>query len=108
MADKSCPIKPKTPDLSGVEVVKLLPEEELDHALAMQLANGEAARHYEEYMLISWYDRDRDLESPPHATEGPGDGPKDGYIHYALNHGAALEIDISNGRFVFFYTPVEW
>ena len=109
MTDKSCPIKIKGPDLSGVEVISLHPgDDELGHGQAMLLANAEAARRYEEYMLISWYDRQRDLESPPHATEGPEGGVTDGYIHYALSHGAALKVNIDDGRFVFFYTAVEW
>ncbi|MCJ7604220.1 MAG: AF1514 family protein [Desulfobulbaceae bacterium] len=33
---------------------------------------------------------------------------KDGYIHYGLSHGAKLKIDIEDGRFVFFFAPVEW
>jgi hypothetical protein len=108
MTGKSCLIKIKTPDLTGVEVVYLQPKDELDHGQAKLLADAEAARRYEEYMLVSWYDLDRDLESPPHATEGPEGGPTDGYIHYALSHGAALKVDVAGGRFVFFYTPVEW
>ena len=107
MTDKSCPIKVKGPDLTGVEVVVLPPGEECDHGQAKLLADAEAARRYEEYMLVSWYDRDRDLESPPHATEGPEGGPTDGYIHYAMSHDAALKVDVGDGRFVFFYTPVE-
>ena len=107
MTDKSCPIKVKGPDLAGVEVVELR-SEDIDYVQAKLLADAEAAKRYEEYMLVSWYDRDRDLESPLHATEGPEGGPTDGYIHYALSHGAALKVDVGGGRFVFFYTPVEW
>jgi hypothetical protein len=59
-------------------------------------------------MLISWYDRDRDFESPQHATEGPEEGKTDGYILYAISHSATLKVDIEAGRFVFFYTPIEW
>ena len=59
-------------------------------------------------MLISWYDRDRDVESPPNTTECAAGCQKDGYIHYAVNHGAELKVDIEAGRFVFFFTPVVW
>jgi hypothetical protein len=106
--EKNCPLKTRGPDLSEVDVVEFQAGGEVDHGQAMELANAEAEKRYGEYMLISWYDRDRDLESPPHATEGPVDGPKDGYIHYALSHEAALKVDVGEGRFVFFYTPVEW
>jgi len=107
MEEKSCPIG--GPDQSQLEEVRLHPAKPVqDYQEAMNLAKEEAASHFEEYMLMSWYDRDRDYESPPHSTEKPGDGPKDGYIHYALNHGAKLRVDIEDGRFVFFFAPVEW
>ena len=108
MTEKSCPIKIKSPDLADIEIVELQSRDECDHGQAKLLADAEAARRYEEYMLVSWYDRDRELESPAHATEGPEGGPTDGYIHYALSHDAALKVDVADGRFVFFYTPVEW
>ena len=72
------------------------------------LAKAEAEKYFDEYMLMSWYDRDRDFESPPNTSESPGDVPKDGYIHYAMNHGAKLKVEIDEGRFVFFFAPVEW
>ena len=107
MNNESCPIK--SLDMSQIEVVSLQPENGTsDYQEAMALANSEADRRYEDYMLISWYDRDRDFESPPHATEGPEEGKTDGYIHYALSHDATLKVDIEAGRFVFFYTSVEW
>ncbi len=110
MADESCSISPvATPDISGIEVVSLHPENMVkDYQEAMAIAKEQAEQRFEEYMLVSWYDRDRDFESPPNTTEKSGDGPKDGYIHYGLNHGAQLKVDIEDGRFVFFFTPVEW
>jgi len=108
MGNDSCPIR--FPDLSQVEeMVMLHPEKGVsDYREAMELANREAANRYEDYMLLSWYDRGRDFESPSHATEGPEGSPTNGYIHYALSHGATLKVDIENDRFVFFYTRVEW
>ena len=110
MTDQSCPISLiGAPDLSNIEIVSLNPETIVkDYQEAMVIAKEQAEQRFEEYMLISWYDRDRDFESPPNTTEKPGDGPKDGYIHYGLNHGAKLKVDIENGRFVFFFTPIEW
>lgn len=110
MGDKnneSCPIS--TPDLSAVEIVRLDPEERVrDYAQAVALAREEAAARFHEYMLLSWYDRDRDFESPPHTSECAASCAKDGYIHYGVSHGARLMVDIEGGRFVFFFTPVEW
>jgi hypothetical protein len=104
--NQSCPIK--FPDLSQVEVVSLHPENGVsDYQQAVELARSEAEQRFSEYMLVSWYDRDRDFESPPHTTESCGNG-KDGYIYYGLSQRAKLMVDIEDGRFVFFYAPVEW
>ncbi len=105
--NQSCPIK--SPDLSQVEVISLHPENGVsDYQQAAELAGSEAEQRFEEYMLVSWYDRDRDFESPPHTSECSEGCKKDGYINYGLSHGATLRVDIEDGRFVFFYAPVEW
>ena len=106
MVDRSCRLN--IPDLSQLEVVSLSPEGGVkDYREAVDLARVEAGKRFEEYMLVSWYDRDRDFESPPNTTESGGDC-KNGYIHYGLNHGAKLKVEIEGGRFVFFFAPVEW
>jgi hypothetical protein len=104
MSEPSCALT--TPYLSGVEVVCL--ESGGDFPAARVLADGEAGKRFADYLLISWYDRERDFESPGHVSECAGSGPKLGYIHYALSRGARLKVEIDSGRFVFFYTPVEW
>lgn len=107
MNGESCPIQP--PGEEKVEVVYLHPENGIDdYRQAMTLAREEARQRFEDFMLVSWYDRDRDFESPPNTTECAGNCKKEGYIHYGLNHGARLKVDIEDGRFVFFFTPVEW
>jgi len=107
MADQNCPIR--SPDHSKIKVVSLQPENRIsDFQEAMALARDQAEQRFEEYTLVSWYDRDRDFESPPHASECYEGCRKEGYIHYGLNHGAKLKVDIENGRFVFFFAPVEW
>lgn len=107
MNDESCPLA--TPDLSGVEVVLLHSGGgEGGFRLAKDLAEAEAGKRFAEYLLISWYDRERDFESPSHVSECGGCGPKQGYIHYALSRGARLKVEVDSGRFIFFYTPVEW
>ena len=108
MTDGSCPLL--TPDLSGVEVVMVMVPNKGgigDFRQARELAEAEAGKRFSEYMLISWYDRERDFESPANTTESAC-GPKNGYIFYALNRGARLKVEIDGGRFIFFYTPVEW
>jgi hypothetical protein len=107
MADQSCPINSSA--LLQLELVSLQPEHKVsDYQAAMALAREQATQRFEEYMLVSWYDRDRDFEWPPHSSECSDGGRKDGYVHYGLSHGAKLKVDIEDGRFVFFFTPVEW
>lgn len=74
---------------------------------ALPLANAEAARCLAEPMLLSWYDRDRDFESPQHVSECHQASATPGYVDYALHRGATLRVDIENGRFVFFYLATE-
>lgn len=94
-------------DLSNVKVVELSPSAPLkDYIVATQLANAEAAARLGDYMLLSWYDRDRNFESPQHASECHADSAIPGYVDYGIYHGASLMVDIEQGRFVFFYLAV--
>ncbi len=96
-------------DLSGVKIIQLTPSMPLsDYLAAMKLADIEAQKQQGDVMLISWYDRDRDFESPQHSSECHLDSAIPGYVDYGLSHGAKLMIDIENGRFVFFYMPVSF
>lgn len=96
-------------DLSGVSVVSLAPQPPLaDYRAAMRLADAEAAVRLGEYMLLSWYDRDRDFESPQHASECHLDSAVPGYVDYGVSHGARLMVEIEDGRFVFFYLPLDF
>ncbi len=80
----------------------------VDYRSAMALANDEAQQRLgPNYMLLSWYDRDRDFESPQHASECHLDSAVPGYVDYGVHHGATLMIDIEAGRFVFFYLAPE-
>jgi hypothetical protein len=101
-------ILPTAADLSQVTVVELQPESPVaDYQVAMQLANAEAEERLGEVMLLSWYDRDRDFESPQHASECHQDSATPGYVDYGIHHGASLKVDIEQGRFVFFYLAVD-
>jgi len=95
------------PDLTGVTLVALNPEVPLkDYLEAMNLAKEEAVKHMDDFMLMSWYDRDRNFESPQHASESDEECAVPGYVDYGINHGATFKVDIEKGRFVFFFTPV--
>ncbi len=101
-----CDLSP--PSYEGVEIVEISPDQSPDnHMQAMNIADKIAENNLGQYMLLSWYDRDRDLESPRHSSECHVKGAVPGYVDYGLYHGATLKIDIENGRFVFFYMPVE-
>ncbi|HEY0720442.1 MAG TPA: AF1514 family protein [Gammaproteobacteria bacterium] len=88
---------------NSVEVVWLDPVPTLgDYQAAMAIADAEAKKRGQG-MLLSWYDRDRDFESPQHASECGKQGATPGYVDYALNRGANLKVDVHHGRYIFFY-----
>jgi Domain of unknown function (DUF5619) len=96
------------PGCTGVNIIQLSPEPALqDYLQAMELADKEAEKCLGGFMLLSWYDRDRDFESPQHSSECHANSAIPGYIDYGLRHGATLKVDIEQGRFVFFYLPVD-
>jgi len=99
---------PAKAGLSQVTVVKLSPPSPCrDFPDAMRQANDEASHRLGEHMLLSWYDRDRHFESPQHSSECHQASAVPGYVDYGLSHGATLMVDIEDGRFVFFYFPVD-
>ncbi|NOX08229.1 MAG: hypothetical protein GXP22_01855 [Gammaproteobacteria bacterium] len=92
---------------TAITMIELSPTQSVvDYKEAMQLAANEAEARLGECMLISWYDRDRDFESPQHSSECHQDSAIPGYVDYAISHGATLKIDIEQGRFVFFYMDI--
>jgi hypothetical protein len=95
------------PDRVGVTVIALDEAPLDDYRQAMARADEIADEQLGNYMLLSWYDRDRDFESPQHSSECHQDSATPGYVDYGLNHGATLKVDIEQGRFVFFYLPVD-
>lgn len=103
----TCPL-PSAPDLSRITQVRLDPDSRLpDYLAAMRLANAEATRRPGDHMLLSWYDRDRDFESPRHASECHQASATPGYVDYGLHHGETLMVDIEDGRFVFLDLPID-
>lgn len=78
-----------------------------DFDAAIRRASAVADELLGENMLLSWYDRERDLESPAHASECHEGCAIRGYWDYALNRGATLAVDFDGGRFVFCFRPME-
>ncbi|KRT56220.1 hypothetical protein Ga0074115_13510 [endosymbiont of Ridgeia piscesae] len=99
----------REPEMHGIEVVELNPDPALpDYLEGMKLADAQAQSRLGEFMLLSWYDRDRNFESPQHSSECHQDAAVPGYVDYGIHHGAKLKIDIEQGRFVFFYMPQDF
>lgn len=97
-----------TTDNNGIKIITVkTPEPLADYRAAMVIADKLANDHLGEAMLLSWYDEDRDFESPQHASECHLDSAIPGYVDYGISHGASLKIDIEDGRFVFFYLSLE-
>ncbi len=95
------------PSYEGVDIVKLQPRPSPANYLeAVAIANNIAEDKLQDNMLLSWYDRDRDFESPQHSSECHALSAVPGYVDYGLYHSATLKVDIEDGRFVFFYLPI--
>lgn len=74
----------------------------LDFNAALKLATAIAQQQLDdETMLLSWYDRERDLESPAGVSECHVGCATKGSWDYALNRGARLVVDFDSGRFYF-------
>ena len=72
-----------------------------DFDAAIKRASTVADELIGENMLLSWYDRDRDLESPAHVSECHEGCPTRRYWDYALNRDGALAVDFDDCRFAF-------
>lgn len=103
----ACPVNQSHPDFSGI-TVEIAPSGGVtDQRAAMALADTIAKDRLADYMLLSWYDRDSDFESPQHVDECHKNSTVPGYVDYALYRNASLKVDIEQGRFVIFYLTVE-
>lgn len=57
-------------------------------------------------MLLSFFDRERDLESPAGVSECHRDCPIPGWQEYAETRGGELMVNFSQGRYVFCFRPL--
>ena len=95
-------------EASGLTVLDFSTTKPLsDYRDAIELATRIATEHFGEMMMLSWYDRDRDFESPQHSSECHLDSAIPGYVDYGISHGATLKVVIEEGRFVFYFTQIE-
>jgi hypothetical protein len=77
-------------------------ELDLDFNASLRLASAIAQQQLgEDTMLLSWYDRERDLESPAGASECHQGCATKGSWDYALNRSARLAVEFDSGRFFF-------
>ena len=74
----------------------------LDFNAALKLATAAARQQLgDKTMLLSWYERERDLESPAGASECHVGCATKGSWDYAENRGARLAVEFDSGRFFF-------
>lgn len=74
----------------------------LDFNAALKLATAISRQQLDEdAMLLSWYDRERDLESPAGVSECHEGCVTKGSWDYALNRGARLAVEFDSGRYTF-------
>jgi hypothetical protein len=74
----------------------------LDFNAALKLATAIARQQLgDDTMLLSWYDRERDLESPAGVSECHEGCATKGSWDYAKNRGARLAVEFDAGRFFF-------
>jgi len=73
----------------------------LDFNAALKLATAIAQQLADDTMLWSWYDRERDLESPAGVSECHEGCATKGSWDYALNRGARLAVEFDSGRYTF-------
>lgn len=77
-------------------------ELEVDFNAALRLATAIALHQLgEDTMLLSWYDRERDIESPAGVSECHEGCATKGSWDYGLNRGARLAVEFDAGRFYF-------
>lgn len=78
----------------------------LDFEACLKLANAIARHLLGEAMLLSFYDRDRNLESPAGVSECHVGCATPGWQDYAENRGGTLMVNFEHGRHVFCYRPI--
>ena len=77
-------------------------ELDLDFNAALKLATAIALQQLgDDTMLLSWFDRERDLESPAGVSECHVGCATKGSWDYALNRGARLAVEFDADRFYF-------
>lgn len=81
-------------------------ESGLDFNLAKRMADSAADEKIDEPILLSWYDKPRDIESPAGVSECHIGCSVRGCVDYAANRGGTLTVDINNGMYLFCYMPM--
>lgn len=79
----------------------------LDFGAALAHSEALARERLGDAMLLSWYDRERDLEAPGHVSECSRACGTPGWWDYAAHRGARLAIEYDDGRFTFCYLPLD-
>lgn len=77
--------------------------ESLDFSRARLKAEESADAALEDPVLLSWYDRIRDRESPSGVSECHDGCEIPGCVEYAQSRGGELVVNINQGTFLFCY-----
>lgn len=76
-------------DLSGIKIIEYIPDSLVsDYQIAMKLADKEALKQLHETIFLSWYDHDRDFESPQYLSKCHKDNAIPSFMDYGISHGA--------------------
>jgi hypothetical protein len=83
------------------EVFLTLEEGDVDFEKAREEVLNRAGRYDSDPMLLAWYDRREDRESPEIACESEDSDP--GWVSYAKSHGGDLTVNVNGGDYYFIF-----
>ncbi len=86
--------------------MEIMGQTPLTFAQAKRLADAAAEEALADPLLLSWYDRQRDVVSPAGVNECQRSCDTPGFVDYAANRGGELIVDVDQGDYVFCYRPL--
>lgn len=86
--------------------ITLQSNSECDFNGAKRLAEASAEERMADPVLLSFFDRERNIESPQGVSECHRDCAIPGYVEYAQTRGGTLVVDVNDGAYIFCYRPL--
>ena len=90
-----------------METISLILDEPVDFQRAKDAAVRQAEATLEDAILLSWYDKIRDMESPSGVSECHDACDVPGAVEYAENRGGRLIVNINSGDYLFCYRELD-